>query len=292
MKMTFDYEEAVRKGKAIVAEWSGKQWAIGDLADTVTQNWGEVKLEEFAKDISFHGAPCTLGRCRDVCRAFPKNRVRPRFFASAQILATHPDRLAIVERNPAISKAEARELMRELRGEQNENNNDSNDDDNNEKNDNGDNGGEGGDQKNDNGQKNDNNGNGKGGNENNNGSGSGPKPDPKPKPKPKGSVDEREAAINENKRLLRLHLKLANEMIGAAEARKNPLSAEQREYLGTAALMVAETLETMEKAGDDWLEYVAWLKELKAEKEAWLEARHGHWPVRASAPAEPAQAAV
>jgi hypothetical protein len=108
----------------------------------------------------------------------------------------------------------------------------------------------------------------------------------------RGPMDEREAQINENERLLRHHLKLANEMNGAAETRKNPLSAEQREYLSTAALWVPETLETMEKAGEDWLEYVAWLKELAAEKEKEIEARNDHKPIRASAPAEPAQAAV
>jgi hypothetical protein len=51
----------------------------------------------------------------------------------------------------------------------------------------------------------------------------------------------------------------------------------------------------MEKAGEDWLEYVAWLKELKAEQEAWIEAKYGHKPFRASLPSvttEPAQAAM
>jgi hypothetical protein len=115
--MSIDYEEAVRKGKSIIAELSNKQWALGDLAAEVEKAYGENRLEQFAHDISFPGASCTLGRYRDVCRAFPKNRGRPRFFASAQILATHPDRLEIVTHNPAISKAEARELMRELRGE-------------------------------------------------------------------------------------------------------------------------------------------------------------------------------
>ena len=38
-----------------------------------------------------------LGRYRPVCRAFPKTGVRPRFFASAQVLQAHPDRIAIVE---------------------------------------------------------------------------------------------------------------------------------------------------------------------------------------------------
>jgi hypothetical protein len=110
------YDEAV-KGKEIVANISGKQWALGDLAADVGDAYGVIRLEQFAKDINFHGAPCTLGRYRDVCRAWPKNRPRARFFSSAKILATHPGRWEIVERNPEISKREASELMRKWHAE-------------------------------------------------------------------------------------------------------------------------------------------------------------------------------
>jgi len=123
-----EYLAAVERCKAICASMSQKQWILGDEADAVTQKWGEYKLEEFAKAINFHGAACTLGRYRDVCRAFPKNRGRPRFFASAQILATHDDRFAIIERNPAISKAEAREEMRKWREDHPDNTNNDDDD--------------------------------------------------------------------------------------------------------------------------------------------------------------------
>jgi hypothetical protein len=112
-----EYKAIVARCKAICASISGKQWELGDEADTATQKWGETSLEQLAADINFDGAPCTLGRCRDVCRAWPKNRARARFFSSAKILATHPDRWGIVERNPDISKSEARELMRKLRAE-------------------------------------------------------------------------------------------------------------------------------------------------------------------------------
>jgi hypothetical protein len=108
-----EYLAAVKEGKAIVASISGKQWALGDLAARVEKSYGGHRLEQFAEDIDFDGEVSTLSRCRSVCLAFPKTGVRPRFFASAQILQTHPDRFAIVERNPDISKAEARALMRE-----------------------------------------------------------------------------------------------------------------------------------------------------------------------------------
>jgi hypothetical protein len=112
-----EYQAAVKEGKAITVQLSGKQWALGDLADKVEKVYGENRLKQFAEDINFAGAVCTLERCRDVCRAFPESRGRPRHFASAQLLAAHPDRFEIVKRNPDISKAEARELMRQWREE-------------------------------------------------------------------------------------------------------------------------------------------------------------------------------
>jgi hypothetical protein len=113
------YADAVRKGKDANAVITSKQWILGDLTADVTKVYGENRLERYAKDINFAGSPCTLGRNRSVCAAFPKTGARPRFFASAKILAPHPDRIAIVERNPTISKAEAHELMSKWRAEQN-----------------------------------------------------------------------------------------------------------------------------------------------------------------------------
>jgi hypothetical protein len=110
-----EYETAVEEGKAVVAAINGKQWALGDLADKIETKYGENRLEQFAEDISFEGAVSTLKRCRDVCRAFPKERVRPRFFAVAQILAPHPDRFAIVERDPDMSKDKALVITRQWR---------------------------------------------------------------------------------------------------------------------------------------------------------------------------------
>ena len=64
---------------------SGKQWALGDEADNVATVHGENKLKQFTEDINFDGVWTTLQRYRDVCRAFPKDRGRPRYFASAQV---------------------------------------------------------------------------------------------------------------------------------------------------------------------------------------------------------------
>jgi hypothetical protein len=92
-----EYEAAVEEGKAILAAIGSKQWTLGDLADTIETVYGANRLAQFAEDINFDGAVSTLERCRDVCRAFPKGRGRPRFFGVAQILATHPDRFRIVK---------------------------------------------------------------------------------------------------------------------------------------------------------------------------------------------------
>ena len=58
-----EYLAAVQEGKAIVADVSGKQWALGDLALKVEKKYGEKRLEQFAEDINFPGAACTLSRC-------------------------------------------------------------------------------------------------------------------------------------------------------------------------------------------------------------------------------------
>jgi hypothetical protein len=107
-----EYLASVERCKAAIADISKKQWVLGDEADKVEKRYGKNRLEHFARDIDFPGEPSTLGRYRDVCRAWPKNRGRPRFFASAQLLATHKDRFGIVERNPNISVREAREIIR------------------------------------------------------------------------------------------------------------------------------------------------------------------------------------
>src|SRR5262249_12705283 len=52
-----------------------------------------------------------------VCLRFPKTGGRPRFFASAQILQRHDDRIQIVTANPNLSVREARERMRKWRAE-------------------------------------------------------------------------------------------------------------------------------------------------------------------------------
>jgi hypothetical protein len=111
------YADAVRKGIDAIAGMASKQWILGDLALEVEKVYGEQRLERYAEDINFPGAPCTLARYRSVCAAFPKTGGRPLFFGSAQKLQKHPDRLEIVERNPAISKAEAIKLMSEWRAE-------------------------------------------------------------------------------------------------------------------------------------------------------------------------------
>jgi hypothetical protein len=113
-----EYLVAVEEGKAIIADVSGKQWALGELALKVEKKYGENRLEQFAVDINFPGEVSTLSRYRSVCLAFPKTGGRPRFFASAQILQTHRDRIQIVTNNPIIGVRAARELMRQWHEEQ------------------------------------------------------------------------------------------------------------------------------------------------------------------------------
>jgi hypothetical protein len=112
-----EYRATVEECKAATADISGKQWILGDGAAQVTKKYGENRLERFAEDINFHGAACTLGRYRPVCLAFPKTGPRPRFFGSAKVLQTHPDRIQIVTENGNISMRDARAIMRKWRAE-------------------------------------------------------------------------------------------------------------------------------------------------------------------------------
>jgi len=259
-----EYKAIVARCKAICASISGKQWELGDEADTATQKWGETSLEQLAADINFDGAPCTLGRCRDVCRAWPKNRARARFFSSAKILATHPGRFEIVERNPDISKREAREEMRKLRAEHPDA--DQPDEDQVEE-----------------------------ANPIEEEEDTAPTPGATTSTPAKGATtkgakktaDEEQAKLQEDKRWLnKVIVPLANEMIGAAEVRKRCTSADRRDLL---AAIEPALLETVEKAGEAWVELVDWLNE-GLEEAAETEIQEGRVrtaPKPASAPVQP-----
>jgi len=246
-----EYLAAVKEGQAICATMSGKQWALGDLATQVAKVYGENRLERFAEDINFPGAACTLGRYRPVCLAFPKTGPRPTFFASAKVLQKHPDRICIVTETPDISAHEARKLMSKLRAEQPQS--DQADDDQANEDDVDD------DQADEDDVEEEDTAPTPGATTATPATGKGAKA----KGAKKTTTDE-QADFNESKRLLSNQVELANEMIGVAETRKK-CPAEQRPNLGKAAAMVPASLATMQKAGEEWLEYVAWLKELAAE---------------------------
>ena len=100
-----EYEALVEEGLAITDIVSSKQWAYGDLADKVEKAYGENRLEQFAEDINFAGVYTTLDGYRRVCRAFPKTMGRPRFFASAQVLAAYPEPSALKLSNAILQSA-------------------------------------------------------------------------------------------------------------------------------------------------------------------------------------------
>ena len=204
-----EYQAAVERCKAMTANMSDKQWSLGDEAAMVTKVYGDNRLKQFALDINFPGASCTLGRYRSVCQAFPKTGGRPRFFASAHALQAHPDRIQIVTATPNISVNAAREHMRLWRakhGTTTQADEEDQADDFEEEED------------------------------------TEPTPGATPSApaktgKAKGTkrpVDEEHADLNESKRLLNKELELANNMIAIAEARKNT-PPDQRRNLGKVA---------------------------------------------------------
>jgi hypothetical protein len=250
-----EYLAAVEEGKAIIADVSGKQWALGDLALKVEKKYGENRLERFAEDINFPGAACTLGRYRPVCVAFPKTGPRPTFFASAKVLQKHPDRIRIVTEKPGIGAHEARELMREWRGKQNGTASLAADDV------------EADDELEE---------------EADNLEATDTAPSATAEPtvttpaKAKGTkkpISDEQAEFNETKRWLAQELVRANDMIGAAQVRHKTYTPKERQNLVKALAMAPTTLETMEQANKEHAEEIAFLKELVAEAKEAAEAK-------------------
>jgi hypothetical protein len=119
------YDDAVRQGRAIVSEiktitarTEGLQLRLGELAANVQKKYGDRTLATYAKEIGV--APCTLGRYRDVYRAYPNicapGRDSIPSYAVLRELAALPNREEIILKNPKITKREARDLAREQKG--------------------------------------------------------------------------------------------------------------------------------------------------------------------------------
>jgi hypothetical protein len=112
------YERAVREGQEIVLEieatTSRCQLRLGELAHKVETKYNDRTLAKFAEEIGI--SACTLGRYRDVYRAFPNicapGRKSFPSYAALRDLATHPDREQIIRENPNITKRKAHQLMR------------------------------------------------------------------------------------------------------------------------------------------------------------------------------------
>jgi hypothetical protein len=276
-----EYLAAVEEGKAIVADVSGKQWALGDLALNVEKKYGENRLERFAEDINFPGAACTLGRYRPVCLAFPKTGPRPTFFASAKVLQKHPHRICIVAETPDISAHEAREKMRKWRDEQKGTASptaeaDEADDDDLEE--------EADDVA----------------ATDTAPSATAEKADTEPAASAKGAkakgtkkpISDEQVEFNETKRWVAQELARANDMIGAAQVRHKTYTPKERQNLVKALAMAPTTLATMEQANKEHAEEIDWLKELVAEAKeaAEAEGRIKRSPKRAAS--EPTQVSV
>jgi transcriptional regulator with XRE-family HTH domain len=90
------------------------QWVLGDLAIEVSKlkNYGNAILERYAEDIGVEYS--TLRDYHSAAKAWDKNVVRPTF-SIAKILATHPDRVAIVTADPHMRCEEAQEIMAKFR---------------------------------------------------------------------------------------------------------------------------------------------------------------------------------
>jgi hypothetical protein len=114
------YKDAVRQGKEILSETSRGQLRLGEIADKLEPKYKDRTLAKFAADIDV--APCTLGRYRDVWRAWKDTAIcapgRKSFppYAVLRELATLPNREEIIRDNPDITKRAAHDLVRNQGG--------------------------------------------------------------------------------------------------------------------------------------------------------------------------------
>jgi hypothetical protein len=119
------WEDAVAEGKQLVSEHNHitaqvetTQWRmrLGKLAHEITKQWNERKLKKFAPEIGI--AFCTVKRARTFYRAWTEDgALAPPLISDtlAQELAPHPDKFTIIAERPNITKAEAREKVKEWR---------------------------------------------------------------------------------------------------------------------------------------------------------------------------------
>ena len=117
---TINYDEAVHEAKGIVAKIDDAergQLRLGELAHKLDKKYGDRTLAKFAAEIGV--AKCTLDRYQTVYRAW-EGKLAPgpisTSYAVLRELQTHPDRAEIIRKNPNLTKREAHERMRELKG--------------------------------------------------------------------------------------------------------------------------------------------------------------------------------
>jgi hypothetical protein len=117
---TIPYDKAVREGKEIILEIEAAergQLRLGELADKLEKKYGDRSLAKFAAEIGV--AKCTLDRYQTVYRAW-KGKLAPGpislSYAVLRELATHPEREQIISKNSNLTKREALDMMRELKG--------------------------------------------------------------------------------------------------------------------------------------------------------------------------------
>ena len=115
------FNDAVKEAKAIVAKMADEerrgQLRLGALADKLDPVYGDRTIAKFAKAIGL--AACTLRRYREVFREWDgAGKCAPGriSYAVMRELKDHPKRAELVSDNPRMTKAEARDLMREHRG--------------------------------------------------------------------------------------------------------------------------------------------------------------------------------
>jgi hypothetical protein len=105
----------IERGKALVADLSNNQYALGDLASKIDKRYGDDTLGEFAEAIGI--SYNTLKGYRYVWRKWNDSKVKPRNFSVAKALASYKNKDQYIKQYPNATEEEARAYVKKERKE-------------------------------------------------------------------------------------------------------------------------------------------------------------------------------
>lgn len=115
MTIVIEFEAAVAECVALAKKTDGNFLRLGEIGATVKTAYGAKTLNKLAKDAGINFS--SLKSYVSIWRAYDPDFIKSQrlTFSTLQALVKHPDRAAILERNPKMTKAQALKLAREYK---------------------------------------------------------------------------------------------------------------------------------------------------------------------------------